>query len=338
MGYTNSPLVDCTIKSPNNSGLRTHKIDRITPHCVVGQISAETIGNCFLKSSAEASCNYGIGMDGRVCLVVDEANRSWCTSSRENDQRAITIECASDTTAPWAFKEVVYQKLVKLCIDICKRNGIKQVYWWDNKDKALNYNPKDGECVLTVHRWYANKACPGDWMYARMGKLAAEINAGIGGKVEEVPDIPMAMATEITSTLRQGSKNEEVKLLQAYLNKLGFDCGDVDGSFGPATLAAVKAFQSKNNLDPDGVVGPMTRTTLQNAIQPPNKIMPYKVKVTASALYYRDGPGSNFKSNGIIRKNEIYTVVDESDGQGATKWGKLLSGAGWISLDYIKRV
>lgn len=180
MAYTNSSLVDCMVKSPNHSGTRTHKIDRITPHCVVGQLSAESIGGCFTSTSRQASCNYGIGYDGRVCLIVDEANRSWCSSSNANDQRAITIECASDASAPYAFKDTVYKKLVQLCIDICKRNGITKVLWFGDKNKSLNYSTKSGECVLTVHRWFANKSCPGDWMYSRMGQLADEINKGLG--------------------------------------------------------------------------------------------------------------------------------------------------------------
>lgn len=180
VGYTNSPLIDCTVLSPNHSGQRTHKIDRITPHCVVGQLSAEGIGHCF-PDGREASCNYGVGYDGRQCLIVEEKNRSWCTSSRENDQRAITIEVASDKTAPYAFTNEAYKGLVELCIDICKRNGLSKVLWFGDKDKSLNYEPKAGECVLTVHRWFANKSCPGDWMYNRMGKFAAEINAAIGG-------------------------------------------------------------------------------------------------------------------------------------------------------------
>lgn len=180
MGYTNSSLVDCTVKSPNHSGKRTHSIDRITPHCVVGQLSAESIGGCFTKQSVQASCNYGIGTDGRVCLVVDEANRSWCSSSNANDQRAITIECASDKTEPYTMNSAVYNKLVKLCVDICKRNGLEKVLWISDKDKSLAYTPKSGECVLTVHRWFANKSCPGNWLYGRMAQLAADINAGLG--------------------------------------------------------------------------------------------------------------------------------------------------------------
>lgn len=187
MGYTNSPLVDCVKMSPNHSGKRTHRIDRITPHCVVGQCSAERIGDCF-PAGREASCNYGIGYDGRVCLIVDEANRSWCTSSNANDQRAITIECASDSTHPYAFKDACYKKLVKLCIDICQRNGIKKMLWINNKEKALNYEPKAGEGIFTVHRWYANKSCLGDWMYNRMGQLCDEVNAGLNGGSYNPPE------------------------------------------------------------------------------------------------------------------------------------------------------
>lgn len=180
MGYTNSSLVDCTVKSPNHSGQRTHKIDRITPHCVVGQLTAESIGGCFTKQSVQASCNYGIGKDGRVVLCVDEKNRSWCSSSNANDQRAVTIECASDMAEPYTMNTAVYNKLVKLIVDICKRNGLNKVLWFGDKDKSLNYNPKDGECVLTVHRWFANKSCPGNWLYSRMGQLATAVNAELG--------------------------------------------------------------------------------------------------------------------------------------------------------------
>ena len=98
MAYTNSSLVSYTKLSPNHSGQRTHSIDRITPHCVVGQCSVETLGNIFLPTSRQASSNYGIGVDGRVGMYVEEKNRSWCSSSAANDQRAVTIECASDNT------------------------------------------------------------------------------------------------------------------------------------------------------------------------------------------------------------------------------------------------
>ena len=154
MAYTNSPMVAYTYLSPNHSGQRTHSIDRITPHCVVGQCTAEGLGGWFAKTSTQASSNYGIDKDGRVGLYVEEKNRSWCSSSNANDQRAITIECASDTTEPYAFRDVVYQTLIKLCVDICKRNGKNKLIWFGDKDKTLAYTPKAGEMILTVHRWF----------------------------------------------------------------------------------------------------------------------------------------------------------------------------------------
>lgn len=75
-------------------------------------------------------------------MYCEEKNRSWCSSSNTNDQRAVTIECASDTSAPYAFKTVVYNKLIDLCVDICKRNGKKKLIWLGDKNKTLNYNRK----------------------------------------------------------------------------------------------------------------------------------------------------------------------------------------------------
>ena len=184
MAYTNSSLVSYTKLSPNHSGQRTHSIDRITPHCVVGQCSVETLGSIFLPTSRQASSNYGIGVDGRVGMYVEEKNRSWCSSSNANDQRAVTIECASDTTEPYAFNDVVYNRLVELCTDICRRNGKTKLLWLGDKTKTLNYTPASDEMVLTVHRWFANKSCPGNWMYARMGDLASKVTAALGSSAE----------------------------------------------------------------------------------------------------------------------------------------------------------
>lgn len=177
---SNSALVNCTVLSPNHSGKRTKALCRITPHCVVGQLTAEGIGGCFTSSSRQASCNYGIGTEGRVALVVDESYRSWCSSSNDNDQQAVTIECASDKTEPYAMNSKVYDKLIKLCVDICKRNGKKRLLWLGSKEKTLAYTPKGDEMVLTAHRWFANKSCPGDWLYSRYGDLAEQVNKQLG--------------------------------------------------------------------------------------------------------------------------------------------------------------
>ena len=186
MGYSNSSLVAYTLLSPNHSGLRTERIDRISPHCVVGQCTAEGLGDWFHKSSTKASSNYGIDKNGRIGLYVEEKNRSWCTSSNANDQRAVTIECASDKEEPYAMHQVVYDRLVDLCEDICRRNGKKKLLWFGDKNKSLNYQPKADEMLITVHRWFANKSCPGDWLYARLGDLAAKVTSRLGSRNVEV--------------------------------------------------------------------------------------------------------------------------------------------------------
>ncbi len=182
MKYTNSPLVTYTKLSPNHSGQRTHSIDRITPHCYVGQQSAESMASWLCNPNARASCNYAIDKDGRVALFVEEKNRSWCSSSNANDQRAITIECASDMFDPYAINDKVYNKLVELMADICRRNGKDKLIWLEDKGKSLVYEPKDNEMLITVHRWFANKACPGDYIYSRLGQITKEVNKLLGAE------------------------------------------------------------------------------------------------------------------------------------------------------------
>lgn len=172
---SNSQLISYEILSPNHSGERTMKIDRITPHCVVGQFCVENIGKMFSFKERKVSSNYGIGFDGRIGIFVPENMRSWCSASAANDQRAVTIECASDAFKPYTMNDEVYKSLVELCIDICKRNGKTVLLWFGDKEKTLSYSPKSNEMLLTVHRWFANKSCPGEWLYSRLGELAETV-------------------------------------------------------------------------------------------------------------------------------------------------------------------
>ena len=182
MKMSNSALVSYTKLSPNHSGKRTHVIDTISVHCMAGNLSVETCGALFAKSSREASSNYGIGSDGRIALYVDEANRSWCTSSRSNDQRAITIEVANTVAAdPWPISDAAYNALIDLLVDICQRNGIKKLLWEGNKNLIGQMDRQN----MSVHRWFAAKACPGDWLYEHHGQIAEEVNARLEEKDEE---------------------------------------------------------------------------------------------------------------------------------------------------------
>ena len=314
MAYTNSSLVSYTKLSPNHSGQRTHSIDRITPHCVVGQCSVETLGNIFLPTSRQASCNYGIGVDGRVGMYVEEKNRSWCSSSNANDQRAVTIECASDTTEPYAFKDVVYQTLITLCTDICKRNGKSKLLWLGDKDKTLSYEPKSDEMVLTVHRWFANKSCPGSWMYARMGDLAAKVTAQLGGGASEdtETEYPEKLTEGYYRVRKAWSDNKSQKGAYKILSNAK-KCADANPGYSVFDVNGVNIYTSKT-------------TTAE---------VPFLVKVSISDLNIRKGPGTDYAKTGQFTGRGVFTILEVKPGKGSTAgWGRLKSGAGWISLDY----
>lgn len=263
---SNSSLVNRIIISPNRTSPRNCRIDTITPHCVVGQASAESIGNCFVNRSRKASCNYGIGTDGRIVLVVEEKDRSMCSSNSANDHRAITIECASDKTAPFAMNNVVYETLIKLCVDICKRNGKKRLLWLGSKEKTLAYTPKSDEMVLTAHRWFANKSCPGDWLYSRYGDLADKVTQLLSGGKTELQQCAVSIESnpfmEPVVIVKKGSSGESVKWVQWYLWRFGLiDQAGIDGIFGNNTDMAVREAQKRLGLNQDGKVGPKTRQT-----------------------------------------------------------------------------
>ena len=182
---SNSSLATYTKISPNRTSPRNHKIDTISIHCFVGQVTAKSGCNAgnFTKYDPDngASCNYVVGHDGSIGLCVEEKDRSWCTSSKSNDHRAVTIETASETKDPYKVTAAAYAALLDLVTDICRRNGAKKLLWFGDKAKTLAYTPKSGEMVMTVHRWFANKACPGDYLYNLHGEIAAEVTKRLGG-------------------------------------------------------------------------------------------------------------------------------------------------------------
>ena len=210
---SNSSLISYKKISPNRTSPRKHKIDTITIHCVVGQLSVEGIGECF-QVSPGASSNYGIGTDGKMGMYVEEKDRSWCSSNSANDNRAITIECASDKTHPYAINDDVYKSLIDLCVDICQRNNIKELRW--KADKSLIGKPKKQN--MTVHRWFANKACPGDYIYNRLGQIASEVNARLGSGSLEITQ-PVLYRVQVGAFSNKDNATE-------YMNKVktaGFD-------------------------------------------------------------------------------------------------------------------
>lgn len=272
MGYSNSKLVSHTNLSPNKSK-RTETINRITIHHMAGDLTVESCGNVFANPARKASANYGVGTDGRSGLYVNESDRAWTSSNSTNDQRAVTIEVANTTngvkTQSWEISQKAYDSLINLCVDICKRNGLKKVIEIDDQMKgkstaqktkiANEYNVPAGTCLLTQHQYFSATACPGPYIQARWKQI----------------------------------------------------CNDINKKLGASTAP----------------------------VQPVTPTGAFVVKVDIPDLNIRKGPGTNYATTGKYTGINKFTIVETKSGAGSkTGWGKLKSGAGWISLDYAKRV
>lgn len=162
---SNSGLVDIVCISPNSSP-RTAKIDTITIHHMATVSSAEACATSFLPTARNASANYCIGNDGDVALSVDESRRSYCSSNRENDNRAITIEVSnSERGGDWPVSDAALNKLLDLCEDICRRNGIPELRF--TGDTSGN---------VTFHKWFTSTLCPGPFIEGKINYIVSEVN------------------------------------------------------------------------------------------------------------------------------------------------------------------
>lgn len=278
---SNSPLVAYTKISPNKTSPRKHAIDTITIHCVVGQCTAESLGSLFAKPERQASSNYGVDKDGRIGMYVEEKDRSWCSSNSANDHRAITIEVASDTTHPYAVNDKAYAALIELVADICKRNNIKELKWRGDKSLIGQVDKQN----MTVHRWFANKSCPGDYLYERHGDIAAKVNAILNGGAAET-EKPQEPAKDVLYRVQIGAfsvkANAEKMLAKAKA-----------AGFADAFITTVE----KSSSTP----APAPTPTIRKGS---------KVKVKSGAKTYTGGGVASFVYNGTY-------VVDELSGDRA---------------------
>lgn len=349
---SNSSLATYTKISPNKNSPRNKAIDTITIHCTAGNKdnTARNIADYFANSERGASCNYAVGGDGSIAMSVEEKDRSWCTSSGANDHRAITIEVCSNIPGT-EVNDKAYEALLDLVTDICKRNGIKKLVWSASKNDRVNHL---NGCNMTVHRDYANKSCPGEWLYSRHGKIAAEVNKRLG--VAEGTNVP---TTDVTDTnvgdidLQVGDSVEFISSATKY-NPVGSGIpswvkngythivtkdavnGKAVTKGGERCVLLGKKVNKATGKEEAGINTWVSVKVLQKVgTAAAEAFKSYKVKVTADELNIRKGPGTGFATNGAIKDKGVYTIVLE-DATG--KWGKLKSGAGWISLAYTKAV
>ena len=333
---SNSPLVTYTKISPNRTSPRKHTIDTVTIHCYVGQVTAERGCNGFASADRKASSNYVVGYDGKIGMCVEEKDRSWCTSNGDNDNRAITIEVASGTTHPYEVTDAAYKALINLLVDICQRNpGIGKLTW--KADKSLIGQPEKQN--MTVHRWFANKACPGEWLYSRHSQIAAEVNARLNVNVETEITTPTPVEP-VSTTFKQGD-----------LVSLSADAKYYNGSDVPnwvrkknwylkANPTGDRAVLGKSEDGKNNINSPVNVKYLK--LVKPKSDVPFMAYVSISDLNIRKGPGTNYGKNGVTGVG-VFTIVEIQNGAGSNSgWGLLKSYQknrnGWISLDYCKKV
>ena len=191
---SNSSLINYTMLSPNYS-TRSVPISKITIHhaAMVG-VDSRRIAQLFASTSRDASCNYAIGVNGDITLVVPEEYCAWTSGTwgqpnHGNDGMAITFEVANDAGEPdWHVSDATLESIINLCVDICQRNNIP----------ALNFTG-DANGNLTMHCYFAATRCPGEYLKTKFQYIADEVNKRLGGTyvpAEQVDAIYSAYTTE----------------------------------------------------------------------------------------------------------------------------------------------
>lgn len=218
---SNSSLAQYHLWTSKHSGTRTEKISKIAIHHMAGNLSRSAMES-IIRSDRQMSCTYAVYTDGTIEQFVDEAYRSWCTSSNWCDQRAITIEVANDSGEPnWHVSDKAMASLINLCTDICKRNGISNVTYTGDKNGTL-----------VKHQWFAATGCPGPYLGSKFEYIRDQINARLTGK-----------AVTVTPTPVVNTASDEKKIWDFLFGKIGNTNG-VAGLMG--NLYAESALQSNN--------------------------------------------------------------------------------------------
>lgn len=378
--FTNSSLIDMKILT-NNYTIRTGNIEQIMIHTMAGNCWVDSCGYMFQDPNAGASSNYGIGSDGRIGLYVEEKYRAWTSggvdskgqpirvngiSGADMDHRGVTIEVASLTQSePFKCSDAAWESLVKLCADICKRNNIKELKWRAD----MNLAGKVEQQNIGVHRWFAYKSCPGDFLYQNLGRIADEVNGLLGLKTnyaqyDKGPQKVNKGPVTVVGSVSNKTEGSTGPAATPSTPTTSFKMGDIITFLGGNIYASATAPTAANNInktseckitntvsfaaphpyhvvsqDGKGVYGwvDSNAITAKTASEPAApKFESYTVRINTT-INIRKGPGTTYGINGTV-SNGVYTIVEEAKGVGANLWGKLKSGAGWIALDWTTKV
>ena len=301
---------------------RQQKITGIIIHHMAGKLSAPTCGGVF--QWAEASANYGIGYDGQIGLYVPENYSAWSAASYYYDQRNISIELSNDSGAPnWHVSDLVITRCIELCVDICKRNGIKK----------LNYTGDLGGNLI-MHCWTASTACPGAYLKTKFKYIADEVNKKLSGQLD-MPKLTKITAHNdgaITVTWGKVSGAYKYRVFRKLPDGKWKRMKDTTAtSFKDTTcVGGTKYTYTVRCINKAGdYVSPYDA----KGISATAKRVSFTVQTTRTNVPIRSGAGDKYEITGRIVSKGVYTITEVKNG-----YGKLKSGAGWIDMTYTKRV
>lgn len=178
---------------------RIHPMTRITPHHGVMVCNARVVAASF-RGEDKKSANYAIGTDGSTVQCVKEEDTAWTSNSYDNDSRAITIEVAnSSTQKPWPISDAAMESLIALMVDICQRNP---------SIGRLRYTG-DLSGNVTLHKWFYNTQCPGDYLEGKIPWIVEEVNRRLdAANVPKVTTVYDLVASGLPESLAEGIRAE----------------------------------------------------------------------------------------------------------------------------------
>lgn len=307
MAFTNSSLVSYTRISPNRNSPRNQAITKITIHHMAGIMSVEEFGALVANAGRQMSANYAIGNDGRIGLFCPESDRSWCSSSAWNDNRAVTIEVSNSAygdASGWPIGEKAYASLIKLCVDICKRNNIQKLEFTGNQNGSLTY-----------HYMFAATACPGPWIKAHTDDICKRVNA-------QLTPAPSSGASGTFQKgdlvkLKSNAKYYDGGAIPAWVLQMNWYIDSINGD------RAVLGKDENGGYDIQSPVKTSDLIMVKSVTPAPTGTL---VKLEKGTSIY-DSPGGVITSSVSVTTN--YTITEEK----TVRYGRLKSGAGWVKLN-----
>ena len=224
------------------------------------------------------------------------------TSGGSANNTHIAFEICEDDLTDEGYFRKVYQEAVELTAMLCK---------------TYNLNPLADGVVICHSEGYqrgvaSNHADVMHW-FPKFGKSMDTFRSDVSKAMTPAQVKPQPPVSGKTYTVVKGDTLSEIA--QKYGTTVD-------------TLAQLNGIKDPNLI----VVGQVIKLPGSTT-----GFTPYTVKVTVTELRIRSGPGTDTEAQGFIEPG-VYTIVEEQGGPGAKRWGKLKSGAGWISLDYAEKV